>query len=262
MLRDINLDLADNEFVSLVGISGCGKSTLLSIVAGLQDFDAGELSIDGAPILQPGLDRGVVFQSYTLLPWLTARQNIEFALKAAGYDRSACREISLKHLDLVKLSQSADRYPSELSGGMKQRVAIARALSYRSKMLLMDEPFGALDALTRHQMQELLTQRRQGVPKWHSIRPSGQLAGVWGSGIKDRGDRTGRASIRWFHKSRRRIHGSCRSHCSSCPSSHCRRSNCRLSNRRQPTREGFDVAVGRRTDVRCGDEPRYGQSDT
>ncbi|WP_246673511.1 ABC transporter ATP-binding protein [Mesorhizobium sp. B2-4-14] len=172
MLRDINLDLADNEFVSLVGTSGCGKSTLLSIVAGLQDFDAGELSIDGAPILQPGLDRGVVFQSYTLLPWLTARQNIEFALKAAGYNRSACREIALKHLDLVKLSQSADRYPSELSGGMKQRVAIARALSYRPKMLLMDEPFGALDASTRHQMQELLTQRRQGVPKWHSIRPN------------------------------------------------------------------------------------------
>jgi len=158
VLRDINLDLADNEFVSLVGTSGCGKSTLLSIVAGLQDFDAGDLSIDGAPILQPGLDRGVVFQSYTLLPWLTARQNIEFALKAAGYDRTACREIALEHLDLVKLSQSADRYPSELSGGMKQRVAIARALSYRPKMLLMDEPFGALDALTRHQMQDLLTQ--------------------------------------------------------------------------------------------------------
>ncbi|MER9303187.1 ABC transporter ATP-binding protein [Mesorhizobium sp. M0293] len=158
VLRDINLDLADNEFVSLVGTSGCGKSTLLSIVAGLQDFDAGDLSIDGAPILQPGLDRGVVFQSYTLLPWLTARQNIEFALKAAGYDRATCRRIALEHLELVKLSDSADRYPAELSGGMKQRVAIARALSYRPKMLLMDEPFGALDALTRHQMQELLTQ--------------------------------------------------------------------------------------------------------
>ncbi|RVA88259.1 ATP-binding cassette domain-containing protein, partial [Mesorhizobium sp. M7A.F.Ca.US.006.04.2.1] len=139
VLRDINLDLADNEFVSLVGTSGCGKSTLLSIVAGLQDFDAGDLSIDGAPILQPGLDRGVVFQSYTLLPWLTARQNIEFALKAAGYDRPTCRRIALEHLELVKLSGSADRYPAELSGGMKQRVAIARALSYRPKMLLMDE---------------------------------------------------------------------------------------------------------------------------
>ena len=157
-LSDIDLELADNEFVSLVGASGCGKSTLLSIVAGLQDFDAGDLDIDGAPIVKPGLDRGVVFQSYTLLPWLTAQQNIEFALKSAGYDRSTCRRIDREHLDLVKLPHSANRYPSELSGGMKQRVAIARALSYRPKMLLMDEPFGALDALTRHQMQELLTQ--------------------------------------------------------------------------------------------------------
>ena len=158
VLSGIDLELADNEFVSLVGISGCGKSTLLSIVAGLQDFDDGELTLDGAPITSAGLDRGVVFQSYTLLPWLTARQNIEFALKAAGHDRAGSREIALQHLELVKLSHAADRYPSELSGGMKQRVAIARALSYRPKMLLMDEPFGALDALTRHQMQELLTQ--------------------------------------------------------------------------------------------------------
>jgi len=156
-LRDIRLDLADNEFVSLVGTSGCGKSTLLSIVAGLQDYDEGELAIDGSPITQPGLDRGVVFQSYTLLPWLTARQNIEFALKAAGFDRDAARETASAHLDLVQLAHAADRYPDELSGGMKQRVAIARALSYRPKMLLMDEPFGALDALTRHQMQQLLT---------------------------------------------------------------------------------------------------------
>ncbi|TKB29627.1 MAG: ABC transporter ATP-binding protein, partial [Mesorhizobium sp.] len=96
--------------------------------------------------------------SYTLLPWLTAQQNIEFALKAAGHDRATCRRIAREHLDLVKLPHSANRYPSELSGGMKQRVAIARALSDRPKMLLMDEPFGALDALTRHQMQELLTQ--------------------------------------------------------------------------------------------------------
>jgi NitT/TauT family transport system ATP-binding protein len=158
VLSAIDLDLADNEFVSLVGISGCGKSTLLSIIAGLQEFDAGELTLDGAPIVKPGLDRGVVFQSYTLLPWLTARGNIEFALKAAGYGAADCRRIALEHLELVKLADAADRYPAELSGGMKQRVAIARALSYRPKMLLMDEPFGALDALTRFQMQELLTQ--------------------------------------------------------------------------------------------------------
>ncbi len=155
-LRDIELTLADNEFVSLVGTSGCGKSTLLAIVAGLQEFDRGELLVDGQPVAGPGLDRGVVFQSYTLLPWLTARENVEFALKAAGLRRAECREIALSHLELVKLGKFADAYPSQLSGGMQQRVAIARALSYRPKMLLMDEPFGALDALTRHQMQELL----------------------------------------------------------------------------------------------------------
>ena len=158
VLRDIDLDLADREFVSLVGTSGCGKSTLLSIVAGLQDYDQGSLRVDGTAITGPGLDRGVVFQTYTLLPWLTARQNIEFALQAAHYRAEDRRRIAADHLDLVRLGAFADRYPSELSGGMMQRVAIARALSYRPKMLLMDEPFGALDALTRHEMQELLTE--------------------------------------------------------------------------------------------------------
>jgi NitT/TauT family transport system ATP-binding protein len=157
VLCDIDLTLADNEFVSLVGTSGCGKSTLLSIAAGLEDFDRGAVLVDGQPITGAGLDRGVVFQSYTLLPWLTARQNIEFALNAAGHGRGECREIAAEHLELVKLSEFAEAYPNELSGGMKQRVAIARALSYRPKILLMDEPFGALDAMTRHQMQDLLT---------------------------------------------------------------------------------------------------------
>ncbi|MDQ0456852.1 ABC transporter ATP-binding protein [Rhizobium paknamense] len=157
-LSHIDLELADNEFVSLVGASGCGKSTLLSIVAGLQSFDDGVLLTDGAPIIGPGLDRGVVFQSYTLLPWLTAQQNVEFALQAAGLSAGECRDIARHHIELVNLTKFADAFPSQLSGGMKQRVAIARALSYRPKMLLMDEPFGALDALTRHQMQELLTQ--------------------------------------------------------------------------------------------------------
>ena len=157
VLQDITMTLADNEFVSLVGASGCGKSTLLSIVAGLQDFDDGLLLSDGVPLTGPGLDRGVVFQSYTLLPWLTALQNVEFALKAAGRSKADAREIARQHLKLVKLERFEDAYPAQLSGGMKQRVAIARALSYRPKMLLMDEPFGALDALTRHQMQELLT---------------------------------------------------------------------------------------------------------
>ncbi|MFS2223359.1 ABC transporter ATP-binding protein [Pantoea sp. B65] len=156
VLHGIDLTLNDNEFVSIVGSSGCGKSTLLSIAAGLEEFDSGDVLVDGRPITGPGIDRGVVFQSYTLLPWLTARQNIEFALKAAGTPGSQCRDIAQQHLELVKLGNSGDRWPGELSGGMKQRVAIARALSYRPKILLMDEPFGALDAMTRHQMQQLL----------------------------------------------------------------------------------------------------------
>ena len=156
-LENVDLALAENEFVALVGTSGCGKSTLLSIAAGLQDFDTGAVLLDGEPILGPGRDRGVVFQSYTLLPWLTAQGNVEFALRAAGYRGAELRERAREHLALVGLDRFADAYPNQLSGGMKQRVAIARALSYRPKMLLMDEPFGALDALTRHHMQELLT---------------------------------------------------------------------------------------------------------
>jgi NitT/TauT family transport system ATP-binding protein len=156
-LDGVDLAIGENEFVALVGTSGCGKSTLLAIAAGLETHDAGAISIDGAPITMPGLDRGVVFQSYTLLPWLTALGNVEFALKAAGTAGRDAAAIARQHLALVGLDGFEHAYPSELSGGMRQRVAIARALSYRPKMLLMDEPFGALDALTRHHMQELLT---------------------------------------------------------------------------------------------------------
>jgi NitT/TauT family transport system ATP-binding protein len=155
-LDGVDLTVGDNEFVSLVGTSGCGKTTLLMIAAGLDEPSAGGIAIDGIGIAGPGLDRGVVFQSYTLLPWLTARGNVEFALIAAGSTRAEARDVAAEHLALVGLSDFADAYPSQLSGGMKQRVAIARALSYRPKMLLMDEPFGALDALTRRHMQELL----------------------------------------------------------------------------------------------------------
>jgi len=157
VLHDINLSVANNEFVSIVGASGCGKSTLLSLVAGLQTFDAGSIQVDGRTIDSPGLDRGVVFQSYTLLPWKTVRQNVEFALEASGCRREEQRRIADEHLRLVGLQEAADAWPNQLSGGMKQRVAIARALSYRPRILLMDEPFGALDAMTRHQMQLLLT---------------------------------------------------------------------------------------------------------
>jgi NitT/TauT family transport system ATP-binding protein len=155
-LDGVDLALGENEFVSLVGTSGCGKSTLLSIVAGLESHDRGSVTMDGKPLVAPGRDRGVVFQSFTLLPWLTALGNVEFALRAAGKSSADAKRIAEEHLALVGLEDFARSYPSELSGGMKQRVAIARALSYRPKMLLMDEPFGALDALTRHHMQELL----------------------------------------------------------------------------------------------------------
>ena len=156
-LQGVDLAVRHNEFVALVGTSGCGKSTLLSIAAGLEAHDEGRITIDGEDIVEPGLDRGVVFQSYTLLPWLTALQNVEFALRAAGTPPRDVTPIAQSHLELVGLQGFEKAYPAELSGGMKQRVAIARALSYRPRMLLMDEPFGALDALTRHHMQELLT---------------------------------------------------------------------------------------------------------
>jgi NitT/TauT family transport system ATP-binding protein len=156
-LDGVNLTLAENEFVSLVGTSGCGKSTLLAIVAGLQEATAGAVLIDGGPVDGPGRDRGVVFQTYTLFPWLTARENVEFALRGEDLSANERRSRALEQLQLVGLEGFADAEPNQLSGGMKQRVAIARALSYRPAILLMDEPFGALDALTRQLMQELLT---------------------------------------------------------------------------------------------------------
>jgi len=163
-LRGFDLSVGENEFVALVGTSGCGKSTLLSIAAGLETYDEGSIAVDGEPVTRPGLDRGVVFQSYTLLPWLTTIGNVEFALRAAGTRRRDTEDIARDHLALVGLDAFAEAYPAELSGGMKQRVAIARALSYRPKILLMDEPFGALDPLTRAEIQRefLALQERLG----------------------------------------------------------------------------------------------------
>jgi NitT/TauT family transport system ATP-binding protein len=157
VVDDIDIRLAENEFVSLVGASGCGKSTLLAIVAGLLSDYQGVVLVDDKEIRGPGRDRGVVFQSYTLMPWLTAVGHVEFALGATGAPRKGRRAVAMEYLALVGLDKFAERYPSQLSGGMKQRVAIARALSYHPKILLMDEPFGALDALTRRHMHELLT---------------------------------------------------------------------------------------------------------
>ncbi len=157
-LKNFNLDVGDNEFLSIVGASGCGKSTLLAILAGLEDATAGSVTLDGREINGPGRDRGVVFQNYSLLPWLTCRQNIEFALRDGTLSAKERSHRARNQLALVGLRDFEDALPAALSGGMKQRVAIARALAYRPSVLLMDEPFGALDALTRRIMQELLTQ--------------------------------------------------------------------------------------------------------
>jgi NitT/TauT family transport system ATP-binding protein len=153
-LDGVEFEIAEKEFVTVIGTSGCGKSTLLSIIAGLEEETDGVVLVDGDYVVGPGRDRGVVFQSYTLFPWLTAQQNVEFALRGSGRERA---EIASEHLSLVGLERFGDSYPSQLSGGMRQRVAIARALSYKPEVLLMDEPFGALDAQTRQLMQELLT---------------------------------------------------------------------------------------------------------
>lgn len=156
-IRDVSFDLDENEFTTIVGPSGCGKSTLLLIVAGLEEETAGEVSVDGHAVVGPGRDRGMVFQAYALFPWLSAQQNVEFALRGEPLSRHERRDVARTHLELVGLTPFADTYPAKLSGGMRQRVAIARALCYRPKILLMDEPFGALDAQTRQVMQELLT---------------------------------------------------------------------------------------------------------
>ncbi|WP_433657350.1 ABC transporter ATP-binding protein [Nocardia sp. CA-128927] len=155
-IEDISLDLRDGEFLVLVGPSGSGKSTLLDLLGGLSKPTSGEILLDGKPITGPGLDRGIVFQQYALLPWRTARGNIEFGLEAKGLRRRARREIAENYLELVGLTGFGDRYPHELSGGMKQRVAIARSLAFDPEVLLMDEPFAALDAQTRESLQDEL----------------------------------------------------------------------------------------------------------
>ena len=148
------------EFVSLLGPSGCGKSTTLSVIAGLEEASAGEVFLDGARVTGPGPERGMVFQSYTLYPWLTVEENTRFALGLSANARQAGAAAAVERtdalLELMGLRDFRRAYPRELSGGMKQRVAIARALTNRPKVLLMDEPFGALDAQTREEMQELM----------------------------------------------------------------------------------------------------------
>ncbi|MDQ6422816.1 ABC transporter ATP-binding protein [Paenibacillus sp. LHD-117] len=155
-LRDIDLTIEHNEFLTILGPSGCGKSTLLRIVAGLEEHTEGSLSLDEEEIAGPGPDRGMVFQGYTLFPWLTVRENIEYGPKLQGIPILIRRQISNYWLRIIRLESFANAYPKQLSGGMKQRVAIARALANRPKVMLMDEPFGALDAQTKQEMQAML----------------------------------------------------------------------------------------------------------
>jgi NitT/TauT family transport system ATP-binding protein len=155
-LENTSVDIAPGSFVCLLGPSGCGKSTLLNTVAGYVRPTTGWARVDYAQVLGPGPDRGMVFQQYSLFPWKTVRDNVAFGPYATGAGRVRARAIADELLDMVGLARFADRYPAELSGGMQQRVGIARALANRPKVLLMDEPFGALDSQTRHMMQEHL----------------------------------------------------------------------------------------------------------
>lgn len=174
-LNNVSLTVAENEFICVVGPSGCGKTTLLNIVAGLEPYDSGSVTIHGQPVIGPGPDRAVVFQQYALYPWMTVQKNVEFAIKfqthqvdtgrtdpktgaplkkSVHYTKQEKAEMAKKYIKMVNLEGFEDSFPSGLSGGMKQRVAIARSYATRSDVLLMDEPFGALDAQTRAQLQE------------------------------------------------------------------------------------------------------------
>ncbi|MDR1901773.1 MAG: ABC transporter ATP-binding protein [Treponema sp.] len=169
-LMGVDLEIKENEFVCVVGPSGCGKSTLLNIIAGLEHYDSGEVKMSGEDIVGPGPDRGVIFQQYALFPWMTVRKNIEYGMKfirkenrGKHYTRGEKRKLADHYIKMVNLEGFEDAYPKALSGGMKQRAAIARGYAVNPRVLLMDEPFGALDAQTRAQLQEelLLTWERE-----------------------------------------------------------------------------------------------------
>jgi NitT/TauT family transport system ATP-binding protein len=155
-LTGVNLTIHDGEFICLLGPSGCGKSTLLKTIAGIERVDEGTVQCDGKQVNGPSTDRGVIFQDYALFPWLTVRQNIRFGLRMRKLDKRRRREITDHYLELFGLTEAAHWYPKQLSGGMRQRVAIARALCLNPGLLLMDEPFAALDALLRQRLQEEL----------------------------------------------------------------------------------------------------------
>ena len=155
---DLSFDIRRRELITIIGPSGCGKSTFIRIAAGLDEATGGEILLDGQPIRGPGPDRGMVFQGYTLFPWLTVKQNVMFGLEMQGKSAVEAEATAREWLEMVGLSRFEESYPHELSGGMKQRVAIARALANEPRVLIMDEPFGALDALTRAKMQAYLLQ--------------------------------------------------------------------------------------------------------
>ena len=157
-LDHMDMHIRDGEFVCILGSSGCGKTTLLRLIAGLQLPQQGNVSIGGQDVTGPGTDRTVVFQNYTLFPWMTARKNVRFGIQQAdkGCGKKEADRQALKYLEMVGMAEAADKYPHQMSGGMKQRVAIARALAMNADILLLDEPFGALDARNRRELQELL----------------------------------------------------------------------------------------------------------
>jgi ABC-type nitrate/sulfonate/bicarbonate transport system ATPase subunit len=157
-LAPVDLTIPQGEFICLIGASGCGKSTLLRIIAGFEEPTTGEALIHGKAITGPGSDRGMVFQDYALFPWMTVRENVSFGPRQRKLAQGEIQRITTEFVKMVGLERFADRYPSQLSGGMKQRVAIARVLANDANVLLMDEPFGALDALTREQLQHELLQ--------------------------------------------------------------------------------------------------------
>ena len=158
-LKNVNLNIREGEFICILGASGCGKSTLLSLLSGLNKPKSGEILLDGKPIKGPGIDRAVVFQQYSLFPWLTVKGNVLFGLKASGKhgNRKERSALADSYVESVGLAGAKDRYPSQLSGGMKQRVAVARALALESDVLLLDEPFGAIDPKLRLELQELVS---------------------------------------------------------------------------------------------------------
>jgi NitT/TauT family transport system ATP-binding protein len=180
-LQDVSLDIVDGEFVCLIGPSGCGKTTLLNAIAGFVPPSQGMLEVNGRPVSGPGPDRGMVFQEYALFPWFTVGENVQYGPRLKGMRADVLRRLSDHYLEMVQLRDVSERYPNQLSGGMRQRVALARALANQPSILLLDEPFGALDAMTRDLLQDELvkiweTERRTCVFVTHSIAEAVYLA--------------------------------------------------------------------------------------